>query len=166
VEALAARRTRKEIASEYSSDSNTIPSYNLDTSYKFDFGLDPIESESELNTIEEPLLGPAAGLVITSTPTGRFVYWLDRKPVDQTNENSRRVAYLETLPFQEGIPLSLNEDEHTPTEVDTTNSTSALPTVRFSWQPGTLKLQKTDPISTSMTFWTTRNQLTHPQRDY
>jgi hypothetical protein len=52
-EALAARRASKEIASEYSSDSNTVPDYNLDSSYELDFGLDPIKSESELNTIEE-----------------------------------------------------------------------------------------------------------------
>jgi hypothetical protein len=61
--------------------------------------LDLIEFESELNSIEEPLSGPAAGLVITSTPAGRFVYWLNRKLADLTNDNSRCVAYLETLPF-------------------------------------------------------------------
>jgi hypothetical protein len=58
VEALAARRADKEIASEYFSDSNTVPDYNSD-SYEFDFGLDPIESESELNMTEEPLSGLA-----------------------------------------------------------------------------------------------------------
>jgi hypothetical protein len=46
VEALAARRADKEIASEYFSDSNTVPDYNS-------------ESESELNMTEEPLSGPA-----------------------------------------------------------------------------------------------------------
>jgi hypothetical protein len=59
-------------------------------------------------------------LVIISTPAGRFVYWPDRKPTNLINNNSRCVTYLETLPFQEGTPLSPNEDEHTPTEVATT----------------------------------------------
>jgi hypothetical protein len=120
-EALAARRAGKEIASEYSLDSNTVPGYNSD-SYKFDFGSDPIESESELNTAEESLSGPASGLVITSTPAGSFICWPDRKPADMTDDNSRCVAYLETLPFQEGTPLAPNEDEHTPTKVATTDS--------------------------------------------
>jgi hypothetical protein len=64
-----------------------------------------IESEFELNTIEEPLSGIAAGLVMTSTPTGKFVYWPDHKPADLTDGNLHCVAYLETLPFQEGTPL-------------------------------------------------------------
>jgi hypothetical protein len=98
-EALTTRRASKEIASEYSSDSNAVPGYNSDSSYEFDFGLDPIESESMLNTTKELLSGPAAGLVITSTLAGRFVYWPDRKPVDLTDDNSRCVSYLETLPF-------------------------------------------------------------------
>jgi hypothetical protein len=116
-EALAACRAGKEIISEYSSDSNVTPGYNSDSFYEFDFGLDPIESESELNTTEEPLSGPVVGLVITSTHTDRFVYWPDRKPTDPTDDNSRCIAYLETLPFQEGTPLAPNEDEHTPTKI-------------------------------------------------
>jgi hypothetical protein len=74
VDALVPRRASKEIVSEYSSDSNVVPDYYSNSSYEFDFGLDPIESESKLNSIEETLLGPAAGLVITSTLAGRFVY--------------------------------------------------------------------------------------------
>jgi hypothetical protein len=65
--------------------------------------------------------GPATGLVITSTPTGRFVYWPERKPADLTDGNSRCVAYLDSLPFQEGTPLAPTE-EHTSTEVATTDS--------------------------------------------
>jgi hypothetical protein len=126
-EALAARRAGKKIASEYSSDSNTIPGYNSDSSYEFNFGLDTIKSESEVNTTKEPLSGPAAGLVITSTPSGRFVYWPDHKPADLTDDNSHCVTYLETLPFQEGTPLAPNEDEHTPTEVATTDSSLRTP---------------------------------------
>jgi hypothetical protein len=74
MDALVLRRADKEFVSEYSLDSNTVPGYNSDSSYEFDFGSDPFESESELNTDEEPLSGPAVGLVITSTPTGRFDY--------------------------------------------------------------------------------------------
>jgi hypothetical protein len=67
-------RGGKEISSDYSSDSNPAPGYYSYSSYKFDFGSDPTESESDNNTIEEPLSRPATGLVITSTPAGRFVY--------------------------------------------------------------------------------------------
>jgi hypothetical protein len=104
VDALIPRRVDKEINSE------------------FNFGLDPIEPESELNYTEEPLSGPATGLVITSTPASRFVYWPNRKPVVLTNNNSHCVAYLETLPFQEGTPLTPTAEEYSPTEVATTNS--------------------------------------------
>jgi hypothetical protein len=77
------RRAGKEIIPEYDSDSNTVPGYNsdsnplfgfyTDSSYEFDFGSDPDEPESENNTTEQPLSGPASGLVITCTPAGRFV---------------------------------------------------------------------------------------------
>jgi hypothetical protein len=68
------RQAGKEIVSNYFSDSNPASDYYSNSSYKFDFGSDPVEPESEIVTIEEPLSGPATGLVITSTPTGRFVY--------------------------------------------------------------------------------------------
>jgi hypothetical protein len=120
-EALAARRAGKEIASKYSSDSNPASGYYSDSSYDFDFGLDPTEPKFDTNTTEEPLSGPATGLVITSNTAGRFVYSPDRKPADLTDGNSRCIAYLDTLPFQDGTPLAPNE-EHTSTEVDTTES--------------------------------------------
>jgi hypothetical protein len=126
----------KEIVPEYNSDSDTAPGYNSDSnplsgfysdsSYEFDFGSDPHEPESESNTTEQPLSGPASGLVITSTPTGRFVYWPDRKPADLTGGNSRCVAYLDPLPFQEGTPLA-PAGEHTPTEVATSESSLGSP---------------------------------------
>jgi hypothetical protein len=82
--APTARRSGKEIVPEHDSDSNTVPGYNSDSnplssfhsdsSYEFDFGSDPDELESGNNTTEQPLSGPASGLVITSTPVGRFVY--------------------------------------------------------------------------------------------
>jgi hypothetical protein len=87
--APTARRAGKEPAPEYVSDSDTAPGYASDSNplfgfysdsaYKFDFGSDPEEPESEDHSIEQPLSGPAGGLVITPTPAGRFVYWPDRK---------------------------------------------------------------------------------------
>jgi hypothetical protein len=64
----------KEIVPNYSSDSNPASDYYSGSSYEFDFGSDPVEPESEVITTEQPLSCPATGLVITSTPAGRFVY--------------------------------------------------------------------------------------------
>jgi hypothetical protein len=88
--------------------------------------LDPDEPEYENSTIEQPLSGPATVLVIISAPASRFVCWPDRKPADLTDGNSRRVAYLNLLPFQEGTPLAPTE-ENTPTEVATTDSGLGTP---------------------------------------
>jgi hypothetical protein len=123
--ALTACRAGKEIVSEYDSDSNPAAGYYSD-SYEFDFGSDPDEPESENSTTEQPLSGPASGLVITSTPAGRFVYWPDRNTTDLTDGNSRYVAYLDSLPFQEGTPLAPAE-EHTPTEMATPDSSLGTP---------------------------------------
>jgi hypothetical protein len=130
------RRAGKEIVPEYDSDSSTVPGYNSDSnplsgfysdsSYEFDFGSDPDEPESESNTTEQPLSGPTSTLVITSTPAGRFVYWPDRKPAYLTGGNSRCIAYLDSLPFQEGTPLA-PAGEHTPTEVATSDSSLGSP---------------------------------------
>jgi hypothetical protein len=120
------RRAGKEIISDYTLDSNPVSSYYSDFSYEFDFGSDPNEPESEISMTKQPLSGPATGLVITSTPSGRFVYWPDRKPADLTDGNSRYVAYLNSLPFQEVAQLSPAE-EHTPTEVATTDSSLGSP---------------------------------------
>jgi hypothetical protein len=125
-----------EIVPEYDSDSDTVPDYNSDSnplfgfysdsSYEFDSGSDPDEPESENNSTEQPLSGPASGLVITSTPAGRFVYWTDCKPADLTGGNSRCVAYLDSLHFQEGTPLA-PAGEHTPIEVATSDSSLGSP---------------------------------------
>jgi hypothetical protein len=125
-EALVARRAGKEIVSGYTSDSNPGSGYYLDSSYEFDFRSDPDEPESENSTTEQPLSEPATSLVITSTPAGRFIYWPDRKPTDLTHGNSRYVTYLNFLPFQEGTPLAPTE-EHTPTEVASTDSSLGTP---------------------------------------
>jgi hypothetical protein len=134
--ALTTRRAGKEPMSEYDSDSDTAPGHALDSNplfsfysdsaYEFDFGSDPEEPESEDNSTEQPLSGPASGLVITSTPTGRFVYWLDCKPADLTKGNSCYVTYLDSLPFQEGTPLARVE-EYTPTEVASSDSSLGNP---------------------------------------
>jgi hypothetical protein len=120
------RRAGKEIVSDYTSDSNPAYGYYSDSSYEFDFESDPDEPKSENPTTEQPLSGLASGLVITSTPAGRFVYWPDRKPADLMDGNSLCVTYLNSLPFQEGTTLAPAE-EHTPTEVATTDSSLGTP---------------------------------------
>jgi hypothetical protein len=107
-------------------DSNPASGYYSDSSYEFDFGSDPDEPESENNTTEQPLSGPASGLVITPTPAGRFVYWPDRKPAYLTDRNSRCITYLDSLPFHEGTLLAPAE-EHTPIEVATSDSSLGSP---------------------------------------
>jgi hypothetical protein len=102
------RRAGKEIVPEYDLDSDTAPGYNSDSnplsgfysdsSYEFDFRSDPDEPESENNSTEQPLSGPASGMVITSTPVGRFVYWPDRKPADRGELTLRRLPRLTSLP--------------------------------------------------------------------
>jgi hypothetical protein len=135
-EAPSSRRAGKDPASEYNSDSDTAPGHASDSNplsgfysesaYEFDFGSDPEDPESEDDTTEHPLSGPASGLVITSTPPGRFVYWPDRKPADLISGDSRNVAYLDSLPFQEGTPLA-RADSYTPTEVASSESSLGNP---------------------------------------
>jgi hypothetical protein len=115
-----------DTAPGYASDSNPLFGFYSDSAYEFDFGSDPEEPESEDNSTEQPLSGLASGLVITSTPAGRFVYWPDRKPADLTDGNSRYVAYLDSLPFQEGTLLTRAE-EYTPTEVASSDSSLGNP---------------------------------------
>jgi hypothetical protein len=124
--ALTACRASNEIVSDYTSNSNPVSGYYSDSSYEFNFGSDLDETEYEISTTGQPLSRPAIGLVITSTPVGRFVYWPDRKPADLTDGNSLYVAYLDSLPFQEGTPLSPAE-EHTPTKVVTIDSSLGSP---------------------------------------
>jgi hypothetical protein len=96
VGASTSRRAGKEAVSEYNSDSDAAHDHVSDSSplsefysnpdYEFNFGSDPEEPESEDNSTELPLSGPASGLVIKSTPAGRYVYWPDRKPADLIKE--------------------------------------------------------------------------------
>jgi hypothetical protein len=135
-EAPSLRRAGKEPVPEYNSDSDTAPGHASDSNplsefylnpaYEFDFGSDPEEPESDDNSTEHPLLGTASGLVITSTPAGRFVYWPDRKPVDLISGDSRYIAYIDSLLFQEGTPLA-RADSSTPTEVAPSESSLGTP---------------------------------------
>jgi hypothetical protein len=135
-EAPSTRRAGKEPVPEYNSDSDAAPGhasdsnplscFYSDSAYEFDFGSDPEGPEFEDNSTEQPLSGAASGLVITSTPAGRFVYWPDCKPVDLISGDSRYVAYLDSLLFQEGTPLARAE-EYTPTEVASSDSSLGNP---------------------------------------
>jgi hypothetical protein len=134
--ARSSRRAGKEPVPEYNSDSDTAPShasdsnplsgFYSDSAYEFDFGSDPEDPESKDNSTEHPLSGPASGMVITSTPDGRFVYWPDRKPADLISGDSRYVAYIDSLLFQEGTPLA-RADTNTPTEVAASESSLGTP---------------------------------------
>jgi hypothetical protein len=134
--APSSRRAGKEPVPKYNSDSDTAPGhasdfnplsgFYSDSAYEFDFGSDPEDPESEGNSTEHPLSGPASGLVITSTPVGRFVYWPDRKSADLISRDSRYVAYIDSLPFQEGTPLA-RADSNTPTEVAASESSLGTP---------------------------------------
>jgi hypothetical protein len=72
------------------------------------------------------LSGPASRLVITSTPTGRFVYWPNHKSADLISGESLYIAYLDLLPFQEGTPLT-RAVEYTPTEAASSDSSLGNP---------------------------------------
>jgi hypothetical protein len=73
-EAPPTRRAGKEPVPEYNSDSDTAPGhasdsnplfgFYSDSAYEFDFGSDPEDPESEDNCTEQPLSGPASGLVV------------------------------------------------------------------------------------------------------
>jgi hypothetical protein len=61
--------------------------------------------ESDYDDGAEPFLGGHQGLMITSTPQGRFVYWKGKKSTELLGDDARLVAHLDTLPYQEGRPL-------------------------------------------------------------
>jgi hypothetical protein len=134
--APTSRRAGKEPVLKYNSNSDAAPDHAPDSSplsefysnpdYEFDLGSDPEEPESEDDSTELPLSGPASGLVIKSTPAGRYVYWPDRKPADLAKGDSRYVAYIDSLPFQEGTPLA-RADSNTPTEVAPSESSLGTP---------------------------------------
>jgi hypothetical protein len=55
----------------------------------------------------------ASGLMITSTPEGRFVHWKGMKLSNLLEAEAQLVAHLEPLPFQEGRPLDPAAEEST-----------------------------------------------------
>jgi hypothetical protein len=55
----------------------------------------------------------ANGLMITSTPEGRFVHWKGMILSDLLEAEDQLVAHLEPLPFQEGRPLATVAEELT-----------------------------------------------------
>ena len=82
-----------KIVLEYSSDSDVnLDYYSNSSEFKFDYGSDSAEVQQ--------LSGPAQGLVITSTPEGRFVYWPEHVPADLTLDDQEYfIACLDNLPF-------------------------------------------------------------------
>jgi hypothetical protein len=56
----------------------------------------------------ETFSGSFLGLSITSTPQGRFVYWKGFDPSELLDYESRLVAFMQELPFQEGDPFLLS----------------------------------------------------------
>jgi hypothetical protein len=111
---------------DHASDSGPLSEFYSNPDYEFDFGSDPEEPESEDDSTELPLSGPASGLVKKSMPAGRYVYWPDRKPADLAKGDSRYVTYIDSLPFQEGTPLA-RADSNTPTEVAPSESSLGTP---------------------------------------
>jgi hypothetical protein len=61
-----------------------------------------------------------------STSARRFVYWPDCKPADLISGDSRYVAYLDSLLFQEGTPLA-RADLYTPTKLASSESSLGNP---------------------------------------
>jgi hypothetical protein len=51
----------------------------------------------------EPFSGSHLGLTITSTPQGRFVYRKGMEPSELLEYDSRLVAFIQELPFQEEL---------------------------------------------------------------
>jgi hypothetical protein len=55
--------------------------------------------DSDSDDGAEPFMGGHQGLMITSTPHGRFVYWKGMKPSELLEDTSHLMAPLDTLPF-------------------------------------------------------------------
>jgi hypothetical protein len=68
---------------------------------------DDYDSDSDDNV--EPFMGDNQGLVITSTPQGRFVHW---KGMKLSEDDAHLVAHRNILPFQDGRSLSAIAEEN------------------------------------------------------
>jgi hypothetical protein len=65
-----------------------------------------LENHSQPDGHTESFLGSLLGLTITSMPQGCFIYWKGFEPSELLDYESRLVAFMQELPFQEGRPLS------------------------------------------------------------
>jgi hypothetical protein len=71
-----------------------------------------LENHSQPNGHTHSFSSSLLGLTITSMPQGRFKYWKGFEPSDLLNYESRLVAFMQELPFQEGRPsLPLRKKE-------------------------------------------------------
>jgi hypothetical protein len=61
-----------------------------------------LDNHSQPDDHLEYFSGSHLGLTITSTPQGRFVYWKGLVPSELLEYDSRLVAFMLELPFQEG----------------------------------------------------------------
>jgi hypothetical protein len=88
---------------------------------------DDYDSDSDDNV--EPFMGDNQGLVITSTPQGRFVHW---KGMKLSEDDAHLVVHRNILPFQEGRSLSAIAEENL--LVDYTAPMSTPHTVTSTWR--------------------------------
>jgi hypothetical protein len=65
-----------------------------------------LDNHSESDDDPKSFSGNHLGLTITPTPQGHFVYLKGLEPSELLEYNSRLVAFMQELPFQEGKPLS------------------------------------------------------------
>jgi hypothetical protein len=139
-------RAGKEPVVEYDSDSNTAPGYASysnppfsfysDSAYEFDFGSDPEEPGSEDNSTEQPLSGPASGLVITLHPLG------DSSTGQTASPQTWQTRIHATSPTSTHFPSW--REHHSPAQRCTLQQTWRAPTpvlatpiAKSSWLPAT-----------------------------
>ena len=71
------------------------------------------------------IVGQHLGLTIATTPNVHYLYWEGMEPLELFGYDSRLVAYLLDLPYQEGIQLSPIREEGTElVELTSDNSVS------------------------------------------
>jgi hypothetical protein len=69
------------------------------------------DNYSDSDDDPESFSGSHLGLITTSMPQGRLVYWKGIEPSELLEYNSHLVAFTQELPFQESIPLSRISEE-------------------------------------------------------
>jgi hypothetical protein len=96
-------RTRKGLGDEGATVCRAVPA---------------LENHSQPDGHTEYFSDSFLGLTITSTLQGRFAYWKGFEPSELLDYESRLVAFMQELPFQEGRPLSpIMEDGESSTEL-------------------------------------------------